>query len=297
MDFGRLDNVNGLQFNLPPDRPITGKVLTGKRRKQVQIYVGCPSWSEPKLVGKIYPKGSKPKDFLTLYSRAFNSIELNVSGYGMPGDVELSQWLNDVPPHFIFCPKVPQQIARTKPLGKNEQALAECLAKMHAFGAHLGVAFLQLHPLFKPERMDDLLAFLDSWDRSIPLHVELRLEAWFNDSQIATGLFEQLRKRKVGTVILETSGRRDVCHMGLTTPDAFIRFDGHDLHPTDYIRLDQWTDRITSWIDQGLRSLYFFVHTPKYELNPELAHYFIASLNKRAGLDLQLPTILVKKGK
>jgi uncharacterized protein YecE (DUF72 family) len=297
MEFGRLENVDGVKFKLPPDHPITASVLGGKKRKQTQIFVGCPVWAEPKLVGRLYPKGTKAKDFLKLYSRQFNAIELNASGYGMPDEEEQKQWLADVPKDFVFCPKVPQQIARTKPLGKNKEALAECIDSMHAFGKHLGVAFLQLHPTFKSERLDDLLAFLHAWDKSIPLHVELRHESWFNGSEAGNTLFEQLRKKKIGTVILETSGRRDVCHMALTTPTAFIRFDGHDLHMTDFERLDQWADWITSWIQQGLRELYFFVHTPKYELNPELAHYFIQSLNKKASLSHPLPEILVRKGK
>jgi uncharacterized protein YecE (DUF72 family) len=297
MEFGRLESVDGVRFKLPPDHAITGSVLGGKKLKQTAIYVGCPAWSEPKLVGRLYPKGTKPKDHLKLYSRQFNSIELNASGYGMPEDDELKQWLADVPAGFIFCPKVPQQLSRTKPLGKNENAFAKCIQSMHDFDGHLGVAFLQLHPTFKPDRLDDLLAFLDRWDNSIPLHVEFRHEAWFSGSAAGDQLLEELRKREIGTVILETSGRRDVCHMALTTPDAFIRFDGHDLHKTDFKRLDQWADRIAAWIDQGLRSLYFFVHTPRYELNPELAHYFIKSLNKKANLSHPLPALLVTKGK
>src|SRR5688500_12367560 len=49
MDFGRLDNVDGVKFKLPPDHPMTASVLGGKQRKQTQIFVGCPAWSEPKL--------------------------------------------------------------------------------------------------------------------------------------------------------------------------------------------------------------------------------------------------------
>ncbi|HET6511496.1 MAG TPA: DUF72 domain-containing protein [Candidatus Kapabacteria bacterium] len=286
-----------MKFNLPADHPITAKVLGGKKRKGCRIYVGCPVWSEPKLVGRLYPKGTKPKDFLTFYSRQFNAIELNASGYGMPTDEETDQWLSEVPPGFVFCPKVPPRIAKTRPLGKNEEAFAETTRAMHRFGAHLGPALLQLHPTFKPDRADDLLAFLEKWDKTIPLHVELRHEAWFDGSASAETLIESMRKMKIGSTILQTSGRRDVCHMALTTPSAFIRFDGHDLHKTDFQRLNQWTDRVTHWIESGLESLYFFVHTPKYELNPQLAYYFIESLNKKATLTHPLPHLLVTKGK
>ncbi len=291
MEFGRLENVDGVRFKLPPDHAITGEVLGG-RKQECKIHVGCPVWAEPKLVGRLYPKGTKPRDFLKLYSRQFNAIELNASGYGMPEDDELKQWLADVPPGFVFCPKVPQQLARTKPLGKNHEAFVEVTRSMHCFGDHLGVAFLQLHPTFKPDRADDLLAFVDRWDKKIPLHIELRHEAWFNGTGACDDLFENMRRKNIGTVILEPSGRRDVCHMGLTTPTAFIRFDGHDLHKSDFQRLDQWADRITMWIDKGLQSLYFFVHTPSKHLNPELAHYFIRALNKKVGLSHPVPDLM-----
>jgi hypothetical protein len=40
-----------------------------------------------------------------------------------------------------------------------------------------------------------------------------------------------LKDVKAGTVISDTSGRRDVLHMYFTTATAFICFVGNDLHP------------------------------------------------------------------
>lgn len=297
MDFGRLEKVDGVKFSLPVDHASTASVLAGKRKQKCKIYVGCPAWSEPKLVGRLYPKGTKPQDFLRLYSRQFNAIELNVSGYGMPSDEEIDQWISEVPKGFIFCPKLPPQVAKTRPLAKNREAYQQSLKSLERFGDHLGPLMLQLHPTFKTERLDDLLAFLELWNNAYPLCVELRNPSWFDGSAQFDELLSAMRKRKAALVITDVTGRRDVCHMALTIPSAFIRFDGHDLHKTDFERLDQWADRIAHWIDMGLRSLYFFVHTPKYELNPELAHYFIAALNKRAGLTHPEPELLVRGGR
>lgn len=292
MEFGSLKNVDGIKFSLPPDHPITSTVLSASRSADFKVYVGCPVWADSKMVGSLYPKGTKAKDFLALYSRQFNSIELNASGYGMPEDAEIKEWIKSTPQGFLFCPKVPQQIARTRPLGKNEQAVQDCYRSLKLFGKKLGPVFLQLHPTFKPDRFDDLNRFIDQWPKKIPLFVELRHEAWFSGSQAGDDLWRYLKKKKVGTVILDVTGRRDVCHMALTTPDAFIRFDGHDLHESDFIRLDMWVERIVGWRDLGLRSLYFFVHTPQKHLNPYLAKYFIDRLNARAGLGIPPPKLL-----
>lgn len=169
MDFGRLTSVDGVQFQLPPDHPTTAAVLGGKRRKKPAIYVGCPVWSDRKMIGSLYPKGTKEADFLSIYSRRYDAIELNASGYGMPDDVEIKSWLSSVPHGFAFCPKVPQQIARTKPLAKNREVFAECVRSMHLFGKHLGVAFLQLAPTFKTDRLEDLKTFIGSFKYS-PSH-------------------------------------------------------------------------------------------------------------------------------
>ena len=56
----------------------------------------------------------------------------------------------------------------------------------------------------------------------------------------------------MGAVITDTAGRRDCVHQRLTTPFAFIRFVGNNLHPTDYSRMDDWVERIQEWFDQGL---------------------------------------------
>jgi len=67
------------------------------------------------------------------------------------------------------------------------------------------------------------------------------------------------------------------------------------LHPTDYARLDEWTTRITEWINKGLERLYFFVHTPEEALCPELAYYFIQELNKKAGTNIRPPKPLIDR--
>src|SRR2546423_14184096 len=115
---------------------------------------------------------------------------------------------------------------------------------MAAFWDHLGVVVLQLHPMFSSKRFDDLVYFFDLWDHTYPLHVELRHADWFSEPSMLENLFEEMRKKKVGTVITDTPGRRDVLHMGLTTPTAFIRFEGNELHRSDFTRIDAWCDRI-----------------------------------------------------
>ncbi|MDP4244118.1 MAG: DUF72 domain-containing protein [Bacteroidota bacterium] len=291
MKFGHLNDIQSIDFSLPPDHPITEKVLKGKKVKQLEVYSGLPEWGSEGFPGKIYPEGAKPKDFLRFYAAQFNAIELNATGYRIPSLNTIKAWTSVVPNGFAFCPKVSQPISHVRPLGKSKEALQQCCDAMHAFEEHLGAVFLQLHPSFSTQRLDDLLHFFDLWDPSLPIHVELRHPDWFSNSEVLDSLFEEMRLRKIGTIITDTSGRRDAIHQCLTTPVAFIRFDGNDLDPSDFTRIDEWAKRCKQWIEHGLKGVYFFAHTPTKSLNPELSNHFLAQLNNQCGFNFKLAQI------
>ncbi len=291
MKFGHLDEIGTIDFSMPPDHPMTANILKGKPAKQPRIFSGLPEWGNDGFPGKIYPKGTKPKEFLKYYAQQFSVIEQNMTLYRIPTRTMVEGWISVVPKGFLFCPKVSQPISQVKPLGRNSNALMEFSDAMHTFGDRLGTVFLQLHPTFSPQRFDDLVNFFDLWDSTLPLHVELRQADWFSDPELLNRLFEAMRERKIGTVITDTAGRRDALHMGLTTPTAFIRFDGNELHKTDFTRMDAWALRIKQWIDNGLQTVYFFLHTPTKSLTPEMSNYFLERMNALCGLHLKLATI------
>ena len=293
MKFGRSESVEGKEFTLPMDHPLTQKVFSSKPRQAgCKVYVGCPVWAESKMLGIVYPKGTKASEYLSAYARQFNAIELNATGYGTPSGIEVQGWISSVGIDFRFCPKVPRQISHTNPIGKNAKELQAFLGVLKVFGNNLGPTLLQLSPHFSPDRVTQLWDLCDKWNPRYSLQLELRHADWFYESATFDPLAKELRRRKIGLVITDVTDRRDVLHQCLTASTAFVRFDGHDLHPTDFKRLDDWAIRISTWIERGLHSLYFFVHTPQKHLNPYLADYFIERLNIVAGLAVKRPTIL-----
>jgi uncharacterized protein YecE (DUF72 family) len=78
-------------------------------------------------------------------------------------------------------------------------------------------------------------------------------------------------------------------HMHLTTPEVFIRFVGNGLHPTDYTRIDDWVQRIKKWKDEGIHTVYFFMHQHEELHSPELSRYLIQQLNKYCGTSIREP--------
>jgi uncharacterized protein YecE (DUF72 family) len=83
--------------------------------------------------------------------------------------------------------------------------------------------------------------------------------------------------------------------MELPTPHAFIRFVGNNLHPTDFIRIDEWAEQLKEWKKKGLQSLYFFLHQHDEAHTPVLAEYTIKKFNEVLNLKLKLPALIANQ--
>ncbi len=279
MDFGKLYNVDRVRFELPPDSMRNVRVLPGASRP-LKAYLGAPVWSVKEWVGSIYPKKTPAREFLKHYSRRFNTIELNSTFYHIPDPKLVAQWKAMVSAEFRFAPKVVQTVSHQNDLVAAKAILRTFCATMSELGENLGPSFLQLPPSFGPRDRTSLEKLLEAVPAGYRLSVEFRHPDWFTDRELPEGLLSFLSERGLGTVITDTAGRRDVVHSSLTTRTAMVRFLGNRLHPSDFVRLDDWTDRIASWARAGLEEIYFFLHQPDNVNVPELEEYLAAKLRR-----------------
>lgn len=289
MEFGELtiEELERADLSLPPDNKETERVLKQNgKKKEPKVYVGCPSWGEKGWVGTVYPPKTKAADFLHFYSRQFNTIELNSSFYRTPAAENLKQWHKMVPDSFRFCPKIPQMISHIKRLKDTQGILSDFIDNFKLLEENLGMIFLQLPPNFGFKHKELLESFLAGVPKNVDFAIEYRDPSWFEENNFQEA-FDLLEAHHVTAVITDVAGKREVLHQRLTTPKAFIRFNGYNLHPTDYTRMDEWVMRIKSWLALGLHELYFMVHTPDYTLNADLSNYMVNNLNKNCGLNLQ----------
>ena len=104
------------------------------------------------------------------------------------------------------------------------------------------------------------------------------------------------QKYNITNIIVDTAGRRNMLHMRLTTPTAFIRYVGANAE-SDYTRLDDWLERIKLWKKEGLENLYFFVHQNIEKASPLLSAYFIEEVNKEFDLNIHVPVMAEVKTK
>jgi uncharacterized protein YecE (DUF72 family) len=274
MDFGRLPSIDGIDFTLPSEHAGNVNVLPGFPTKESAIYMGCPVWSEKGWAGKVYPKGAKEKDYLKYYGEKFSAIELNATHYSLPDESTILRWKESVPAHFKFCPKIPQIISHSKDIVKMTETMLQFISAVKLFKENLGTSFLQLPPNFSPDKIKSLIYFLNAMPEDFPFAIEFRHEGWFKDRLKFDKIFNYLEDRLIGTVITDVAGRRDVLHQRLSNRTAFVRFCANDLHPTDFPRLNEWSLLLKKWLSEGLKEVYFFVHTSDVKLCPDLVDYF-----------------------
>jgi hypothetical protein len=96
----------------------------------------------------------------------------------------------------------------------------------------------------------------------------------------------------IGTVISDTSGRRDCAHMDLTTTDAIIRFVGNNLADSDFKRLDEREERLKEWSAQGLRSVRFSCTRITKGMYPKHVSYIINQLNAKLSTSIGAPKLI-----
>lgn len=294
MKFGQVDNPQDIDFALPQDHPDTAGVLDkGAKNGKPEIYVGCAKWNRQDLKG-FYPRGTK--DELNYYGSQFNSIELNATFYNFYSQEQIGKWRDKTPDGFKFFPKIPQMISHMKRLSGVEAMTEEFCDSLQAFEHKLGSSFLQLHNNFGPKNFDRLNNFLSQFPKGVELAVEVRNTEWIHNESVAQQFYSLLESLNMNNIITDTAGRRDLLHMRLTTPRAFVRYVGAN-HATDYNRLDDWIERIRTWIDQGIEQIYFFVHQNLEKESPLLSGYFINKLNQEFGYDIPIPATIEPKSK
>lgn len=281
MKFGKLEDVSEVDFKLPLNHSFNEEILAEAKEESnaaFKVYIGATGWGMPAWKGKWYPSKTPVKSFLSAYAKQFNAIELNATYYGMPKESTLENWILQTPSDFRFFPKVPQSISTSKFPIEQLDRMQYFLDQCNLLGNKFERAFLQLSPYQGKVHFYRLLELLDQVKDSNRIYLEFRAEEIYADKDFLNTMIKELFSRKIGLLLTDVSGRRDLMHMALTKPEMMIRFVGNDLHPSDFQRLDEWIIRIKHWKDQGVKSIYFFVHQPDNLHAPNLAYYLAKNL-------------------
>lgn len=147
-----------------------------------KIRVGCSGWSYEDWIGPFYPKDSKSKDFLKLYSSVFDSVEIDSSFYRIPNQFMISQWKKNTPEGFVFCPKFPKKITHDFKLQNVSSTLSFFYKTLAGLDNKLGPLVIQLPPSFKYDNgMPILTDFVSELKNGFKHAIEFRHKSWFKD--------------------------------------------------------------------------------------------------------------------
>ncbi|HET9323019.1 MAG TPA: DUF72 domain-containing protein [Gaiellaceae bacterium] len=190
-------------------------------------YVGTSGWSYPSWKPRFYPPEAKPAEFLTRYAQAFPTVELNTTGYRIPGESQFERWAEQTPEHFRFAPKL--NAYRTTGLATFEE-------RVRRLGGRLG----PIRVLIGSKRDEGLLELvLGSLDPGLRLAFDFRHESW-------EGIEQELPPNAVR-----------VGELGGPAPFRYLRFRDPPYSDTE---LADWADRLAPLLGQGVEVFAYFRH-------------------------------------
>jgi uncharacterized protein YecE (DUF72 family) len=292
MKFGKLDDITGIDLSLPAIHPNTATVLSNSHgQPQAAIYTGGTMWTLKDWKGKVYAPKTPQKDFAKAYCEQFGTIELNATHYRIHPPATIKKWYDLAPDGFRFCPKFPNLITHYRQFLNCDGITDEFFTAIVEFQDKLGPCFMQLPPRMATTQAVKIQKYLATLPDDIKIHIEFRHESWFENSPEAIDTWQLLEEKGIGSVITDTSGRRDAVHMRLTSDVLILRFGGNELHASDYQRMDDWSAQIKNWLQEGLKEVYIWMHQPNSILTPEALIYFNEKLQNETGLLIKSPVL------
>ncbi len=219
------------------------------------IHIGTSGWSYDHWTGVLYPHGARPADRLGLYTRRFETVELNSSFYHWPRAATFAGWRRRVPDGFQFSVKAPRGLTHAKKLYAPEAWVERIAAGWHELGDKRGVLLVQLAPdhVRDDARLEYFLGLLPAWVRTA---VEFRHPSWLDDE-----VFARLEHHEVAYCVM--SGADLPCVLRATAPFVYVRLHGPDhdhLYAGSYSDADLrwWAARLREWDAAGRAVFAYF---------------------------------------
>ena len=209
--------------------------------------VGTQGWNYDAWVGPFYPEGTRPVDFLRVYARAFDTVEVDSTFYAIPAPRTLRDWAERVPDEFQFALKMPQEITHESRLRNVAPALDQFFERARELGPKLGPVLVQLGPDFAPNELPALATFLPLLPRDVKVAVEFRQRGWIHD-----GVLALLAEHNVALALTDARWIPRKTMLALaerpTADFTYIRWMGPDREIVDYSRVQVDRSReIEAW--------------------------------------------------
>lgn len=225
--------------------------MSGCHGQPVDHRIGCVGYSYDFWVGPFYPRHTPQSDFLRLYSKVFDLVEIDSTFYVTPSAETVRSWRDSVPNGFRFTAKFPRKITHEHVLRPTREAMEWFFRSIGELHSKVGLLVVQLPPfLRRDDGMDRLLFFLDGLPKEYRYAVEFRHDSWMR-----ADVFDALRKRDVALVWNEVQYMHTAPEV--TADFVYLRFIGdRSLKELGRIQIDRtaemekWAARLRSVEDR-----------------------------------------------
>jgi uncharacterized protein YecE (DUF72 family) len=241
------------------------------------IRIGTQGWNYEGWVGPLYPRGTRPVDFLSTYARAFSTVEVDSTFYANPSSKTIRAWSERVPRDFVFALKMPREITHDLRLRDALTATNLFIDRARELGDALGPVLIQMGPDFSPVEFSALEGFLSELPHDMNFAIELRNRDWISDQ-----LLDRLAEHNVALAL--SDGRwipRKTLLDLLARPTAnflYLRWMGPDRSIEDFSRiqvdrsreLEEWAVALAT-VPDSVSYIYGYVNNHFAGHSPESA--------------------------
>ncbi len=234
-----------------------------------EILLGTSGYSFADWVGPFYPPGLRSGDFLSFYSRHFDTVEVNSTYYRIPHPRVIEQMEKKTPAGFHFVVKLHGSFTHERMIDPNVVLeFRAALEPLKQAGKYDGV-LAQFPWAFRstPENRTYLASLRAALEEE-PLFVEFRHESWLEPP-----LEDSLRSQRIGYCVVDEPRLPGLVPPDLlvTTEQAYVRFHGRnannwwgrgggDRYDYDYSagELKEWVQKVGELAERARRIYLFF---------------------------------------
>ncbi|EIV93377.1 DUF72 domain-containing protein [Frankia sp. QA3] len=221
----------------------------------VGVHIGTSGWSYQHWTEVLYPPGTPPGRRLEIYTRHFETVELNASFYRWPSNEAFQRLRSRLPEGFQLSVKAARGLTHGKRLHEPEVWVDRIASGWHELADRRAVVLVQLAPghVRDDARLEYFLGRIPPWMR---VAVEFRHPSWHDDA-----VFAMLERHRAAYCVM--SGANLPCILRATAPFVYLRLHGpdpRDLYGGSYREQDLrwWAERIREWESAGLEIYAYF---------------------------------------
>jgi uncharacterized protein YecE (DUF72 family) len=219
-----------------------------------KLHIGTMGWNYDFWKGDFYPEGTKAKEFLGMYARHFDTVEVNSTFYRIPYKETVENWRDRTPERFVFSLKFPRKITHIKILQDCQEEIAVFIDHLSLLGDKLGPLLLQFPPQFKPESITILEDFLPHLPEGYRYALEVRNKKWLEER-----FYSLLREHGIALVLMDHPW---MPYMDTITADfTYVRWEGDrkkvkgdqgivEMDRSDDIK--KWAGRVKRFLDDSI---------------------------------------------